>query len=171
MGEQDAFGAAVADPFDHRGVIGRVRQDDAVRQPARQRAERRPVRHIARSEYERRLLVMEIGELVLQEYVVVVCARDVPRAAGAGAAAIQGFVHGRQHLGVLAHAEIVIRTPDGHIVGLVLMVTRRARKASGLPLKIGEYTVAALPPKTVELVGEESIIVHERLLPLRACPG
>ena len=35
--EHEAFGAAVADAFDHRGVVRRVREDDAARQARRQR--------------------------------------------------------------------------------------------------------------------------------------
>ncbi len=77
-----------------------------------ERAERRPVRHVAGGEEQRGLLAVQVGELALQQDVVVVGAGDVAGAAGAGAAAVERLVHGGEHLGVLAHAEIVVGAPD-----------------------------------------------------------
>ena len=77
--------------------------------------ERRPVRDVARGEEQRRRLAVQVGELALQQHVVVGGAGDVAGAAGAGAAAVDRRVHRRQHRRVLAHAEIVVRAPDGDL--------------------------------------------------------
>ena len=66
MGEDVLLGTAAADSFDHRGVIRRVGEDDAIGQPRRERAEGRPVRHIARGEQQRRLLAVQLGELAFE---------------------------------------------------------------------------------------------------------
>ena len=62
------LGAAVADALDHRGVVERVGQDDAVGKLRAQRAERRPVRHIARGEQQRGFLVVQVGQLGLEQH-------------------------------------------------------------------------------------------------------
>ena len=49
--------------------------------------ERRPVRDVARGEEQRRLLAVQVGELALEQHVLVGGAGDVAGAAGAGAAA------------------------------------------------------------------------------------
>jgi len=64
--EDPLLGAAVADALDHRGVVELVRVDDAARELARQRAQRRVVRDVARGEEQRRLLAVEVGQLPLE---------------------------------------------------------------------------------------------------------
>ena len=93
---------------------------EKMTQPGMLRAERRqrrPVRDVAGGEQQRRFLAVQVGELALEQHVVVVGAGDVARAAGAGAAAVERLVHGRDHLRMLAHAEIVVRAPDGDLAG------------------------------------------------------
>ena len=58
---------------------------------------------------------MQVRELPLQQYMGVVRARNIAGAAGAGAIAVEGVVHGRQHCGMLAHAKVVVRAPDSHL--------------------------------------------------------
>ncbi|MBX4159295.1 hypothetical protein K4A07_19420, partial [Lactiplantibacillus plantarum] len=53
-------------------------------------------------------------------------------------------VHGRQHIGMLAHAEIVVGTPDDDILlGSVLASAHRQRKLAAHALEIGEDAVAS----------------------------
>ena len=91
---------------------------DSTTQPGMlrgQRAERRPVGDVAGGEQQRRFLAVQVGELALEQHVVVVGAGDVAGAAGAGAAAVERLVHRLEHGRVLAHAEIVVGAPDGDL--------------------------------------------------------
>ncbi len=58
---------------------------------------------------------MEIGELALQQYVIVIGARNIARTAGTGPAGFDRRHHRRTHFRVLAHAQIVIGAPDGDL--------------------------------------------------------
>ena len=105
----------VADALDHAGV---VQASDRMTQPGSRAPsvrERRPVRDVARGEEQRRRLAVQVGELALEQHVVVGGAGDVAGAAGAGAAAVDRLVHGREHRRVLPHAEVVVRAPDGDL--------------------------------------------------------
>ena len=79
------LGARMADSLDHRGMVQRVREDHRVRQAGPERAERRPVRDVARGEEQRRFLAVQVGELALEQHVIVGGAGDVAGAAGARA--------------------------------------------------------------------------------------
>src|SRR3546814_2502813 len=85
---------------------------------------------------------MQLGKLALQPHVVGAGAGDVAGAAGAGAAGLQRLGHGSEHRGVLAHAEVVVRAPDGDALAVVAAVAHRARKAPRHPLEIGENAIA-----------------------------
>ena len=110
-----------------------------------QRAQRRPVRDVARGEQEGRLLAVQVGELALEQHVVVVGAGDVAGAAGAGAAAVDRLVHGVEHGRVLAHAEIVVRAPDRDLAAAAVAIEGGAGEVAGVALEVGEDPVAALP--------------------------
>src|SRR5712671_5244375 len=103
---------------------------------------------------------MQIGKLALQEHVIVICARYVPGPTGAGTAPVYRLMHRRQYLWVLAHAEIVIGTPDDHLLGAVLPVMRRTREATRLTLDVGEDAVASFAAKITELLKEEGLVIH-----------
>ena len=59
---------------------------------------------------------MEIGKLVFQEHMIMVSSRNVACAAGAGSDPIECLVHGFEHRRMLAHPEVIVGTPDGHLV-------------------------------------------------------
>jgi hypothetical protein len=86
---------------------------------------------------------MQIGKLGLQQQMVVVVARDIARAARTGAAGLHTVDHGLDHIGVLAHAQIVIRTPDGDFIHLAILVAGRARKRAAFALQLGKRAVVA----------------------------
>ncbi len=67
---------------------------------------------------------MQLGQFALQQDVVMVGARNVAGPAGAGAAVIQYLVHGGDHFGILAHAEIVVTAPDDDVLDTVHGVPR-----------------------------------------------
>ena len=72
---------AVADAFDHRGVVPGVRQDDAAGQHRGERRERGEVGHVARGEDQRGGLAVELGKLALELDQRVRGARNVAGAA------------------------------------------------------------------------------------------
>ena len=160
MGEDDAVGAGMADALDHRGVVQRIRQHHAVGNAGGEGRERGPVRHVAGVEQQRRFLAVEIGKLLLQQHMVMIGAADIAGATGAGAAAIERAVHGSEHIGMLAHAEIIVRAPDGDVARAVRAVKGRARELADLTLEIGEDAVAALLAKSVQLLPEKRLVVH-----------
>ena len=114
VAEDDLARARVADALDHAGVVHAVGQDDAAGQPAAERGQRRVVGHVARREHQRRLLRVQLRQLRLESEGVLVVARDVARAAGPGAVAVQRRVHRAEHLRVAAHAQVIVGAPYGH---------------------------------------------------------
>src|SRR5690606_21206659 len=116
------------------------------------------VGQVAGSEDERRFLLMEGGGLAFEQHVVVIGAGDVPGAARARAAALERLVHCGQHRGVLTHAEIVVRAPDGHLGADAMLES--AREASRATLEIGEDTITPLALQCLYPVAEEGLVVH-----------
>ena len=100
--------AAIADTGDHRGVILLVRKDDAAGKQLRQRREGSFVGNECRGKEQRRFLAVEAGKLVLEFDVIVRRSGDVARSAGACADEVDRLVHCGEHLGMLAHAEVVV---------------------------------------------------------------
>ena len=152
--------AAVADAFDHRGVIERVGKHHAARDLTRQRAKARPVRDIAASEQQRGFLVVEVSQLALEQHVVVVGARDVARAARARAAFVEAIMHRFEHRGVLAHAEIVVRAPHGDGLRFLIDEARRVRELAAVALDIGEDPIPSVSAHSVQLAGEIGFEIH-----------
>jgi hypothetical protein len=86
--------------------------------------------------------------------------RDIARAARTGAATIQRFMHGAQHIRVLTHAEIIIRAPNSHFTAHALIMPSGARKLSTTPLEIGEDPVPAFTAKAIKLTLEKFFVIH-----------
>ena len=160
VAEDVPLGAGGLDAFDHRGMVLGIRQHDAARQLAGQRAQRRPVRDVAGGEEQGRLLAVEVGELLLQKHVVMVGAGNVAGTASPGAAAVERLVHGVEHDRVLAHPKIVVGAPDRHRALAAGAVMSGVGEAAVLALEIGEDAVAALAVETGQLVPEECLVVH-----------
>ena len=78
-----------------------------------QRAERGEVGDPSRCEDQRGFLAVKVGEFGFELDMLPVGAGDVARSSGAGARQIDGAVHGRQHIRMLTHAEVVVAAPDG----------------------------------------------------------
>ena len=152
--------AGLADAFDHGIVVERVGQDQAVRQQLGDRGDAGLVRDIARREYQRGRLVVQVGELALELDQRMVGAGDVARAARAGTHARCGLDHGADHLRVLGHAEVVVRAPD-HDVALALRgMPDRVGKTACNAFKIGENPVAALVPQLAQGRREITLVIH-----------
>jgi hypothetical protein len=70
----------------------------------------------------------------------------------------QCFLHGGEDRRVLAHAEIVVRTPHGDL-GPDAMV-KGARKLPAAPIEIGKDAVATFGAQRIEALSEEAFVVH-----------
>ena len=156
----------VPHPLDHRGVVESVRQDDAARQHGAQRRQRRLVRDVARSEEQGRFLAVEVGEFALEQNVVVGGAGDVAGAAGARPGAARRLAHRLDHARVLAHAEIVVRAPDGDLAFALPVAPDRAGETPGAPRQIGEDPVSALRLHLLQRPGEMRFVVHGGAFPM-----
>jgi hypothetical protein len=59
---------------------------------------------------------VEIGKLVFQEHMIMAGSGNVACAAGAGSDPIECFAHGFEHRRMLAHPEVIVGTPDSHLI-------------------------------------------------------
>ena len=160
--EDALLGAAVPDALDHRGVVERIGEDDAARHARRQRAERRPVRDVARGEQQRGFLAVQVGELAAP------AARDsgwCRRCCGCRRRrrrTVDRLVHRRRaprgagpcrdnRSSTRPSPRRRRRGGDGWRAGIRRHGARdRRRRGSGLPVQ------------PVELPAEKSFVVHER---------
>ena len=81
---------AVADALDHGRVIERVGHDYAARHHRTQGAQGGVVGNIAGREQQRGFLAVKVGQFLLQQDMIMIGAGNVPRAAGPGAALVDG---------------------------------------------------------------------------------
>ena len=114
--EDVARSPAVPDALDHAGVVPGVTEDLTARQLGGQRVEGRVVGHVARSEDQRRLLLVEGGNLCLQVLVEERVARDVPGSPRPHSVLLDGLVHGLSDHRVGGHSQVVVGAPHGDIL-------------------------------------------------------
>jgi hypothetical protein len=170
---EDPLGAArVANARDHRRMVVRIRIDHAAGQQATDRGQRRLVGDEARGEQQRRRLVVQRRQLALQEHVQVGRARDVARAAGAGAQRTHRLDAGVQDHRVLAHAQVVVGAPHGDRVrlGVGIHVALRMRERARLARQIAEHTVAAFAPDPIDRMPKNMLVMHQHLPASDAAP-
>ena len=129
VAEDLALAAGLAHAFDHRIVVQRVRQNEAVRNQLCDRRDAGLVRDVARGEQQRGLLAVQVGQFLFELHQRMMGAGDVAGAAGAGADSCGGLDHGADHLRMLAHAEIVVGTPDHDIARALRRVPDRMRES------------------------------------------
>ena len=87
-----------------------------------------------------------------------VVARNIARAACAGANRTQRLLDRRQHRRVLPHPEIIVRAPHRHLGADA--VTIGARKPSAAPLEISEYAITPLGVQRTETLSEKALVIH-----------
>ena len=130
VAEDLPLAARAAHALDHRIVVERVGQDQAIRQQARDGGDAGEIGNPAGGEDERGFLAVQVGEFALEPDDRVMRAGNVAGAAGAGAMRA-GRVDARlDHLGMAAHAEIVVRAPHRDFAGAGVLAVGRQR-ASG----------------------------------------
>src|SRR5436309_14525044 len=88
--------------------------------------------------------------------------RDVAGAAGACADPCGGLDHGADHLGVLAHAEIVVGTPDHDVALALWRVPDRMREPARDPLEIGKNPIPPLLVQGTEGALEKLGVIHRK---------
>src|SRR5580704_236133 len=103
---------------------------------------------------------MQAGEFAFQFDEGMISAGDVPRTAGARAHSRSRLDHCADHVGMLRHAEVIVRAPDHNLAGTDRRMPDRVRKLTGNPLQIDEITIAALVPKLVQGRSEQGVIVR-----------
>ena len=102
------------------------------------------VGHVARSEYERRLLAVQLRKLSLQLHQGPIRTRNVACSASAGPHRARGGAHRFDYLRMLAHGEIIVRAPDHDIPLAARAVPERMGELSHLALQVSEDAIAAL---------------------------
>src|SRR5216683_2946312 len=127
--------AGLPNAFDHRVVVGRIRQNEAIRH--------------------------QLGELALELDQRMVGSGNVTRAARPSSHAGRGLDHRIDDLGMLSHAQVVVGAPDDHLPWPLRRVPDRVREAHGDSFEIREDAVATLVPQPGDRVGEEILIGHD----------
>lgn len=89
---------------------------------------------------------------------MLIVARDISGSASTRAVVVQGLVHRLQHLGVAAHAEVVVGAPYGDLLVLGFLVG--AREFLGQAIDIVEVAVRLVLVLLVQLILIESLIVE-----------
>ena len=106
---------------------------------------------------------MQIGELRLELHDRMMRAGDVAGSARAGAMGARCANRRLDHIGMTAHAEIVVRAPDGDLARPVFLASGtplRHGEPGGVALEIGEGAIALFCLQTVDRLLETSLVVH-----------
>ncbi len=160
--------ATLPDAFDHRRMVLLVGEDDGALQEFDEGRKRGFVRNIARGKEQRGFLAVKIGQLFLKLDVEVRGARNIARAARAGADLVDGFVHCLQHGGMLPHAKVIVRAPYRYRARTFRLVMHGLWEIPPAAQDIGKNPVPSLCRQSIQCVRENAIIVHESIL---ACGG
>ena len=167
VAEDALFAARIADARNHRGMVQLVGEDDAAGQQLGEGGERRFVRDIARGEEQSRFLAMQIRKFGFQVDMIMGVAADIAGAARAGADVVQRFLHRGDHLGMLAHGEIVVGAPDSNRLGAVMAVeAARIGEGALVAQDVDEDAIAALAMEPVDRLRKDVLVVHLACLPV-----
>ena len=165
VAEDLLFGAGALHALDHRIVVRRVRENEAIGQKIGDCRNSGEIGDPAGGEHQRRLLAVQIGKLVLKLDDGVAGAGNIAGAPGAGAGLGRRFDHGGDHLGVLAHAEIIVRAPDRDVVHAALgSVPEGERKGLHIAFDMSKDPIAALIVKMSNSRLEIAPIIHSLTL-------
>ena len=162
VAEHLSLAARLPDALDHRIVVERVGQDQAVRNELTDGRNAGLVRDIARGEQQRCFLAVQVGQFLLQLHEGVMGARDVAGAAGPGADPGRGLDHRSHNLRMLSHPEIIVGAPDHDIARPVRRVPDRMGKPARDPLEVGEHAVTPFVMQAAEGGLKELTVIHRK---------
>src|SRR5258708_35725941 len=104
---------------------------------------------------------MKVGKLGFELDMLPVGPGDVSRSAGASAEPENGIVHGRKHIGMLPHSEIVVAAPHGDAAAPAVAATQqRGRGLPCHPLQLDEGPGAAVRLHLADENFESRYMVH-----------
>ena len=69
-------------------------------------------------------------------------------------------MHGRDHLRMLAHPEVVIRAPDGDVLRIAASEMLRFRKGAATPLQVGKDAIPPFPPHRIQRGLQMLLVIH-----------
>src|SRR3974390_2729474 len=146
MPPNDLLAAGLPDAFDHRIVVERIRQDEAVRQELGYGWYSGLIRYVAGGENQRGRFAVQVGELALQFDQRMIGASDVAGSAGPGAPPGGRLDHGADDFGVLGHAQVVVRAPNHDFLGALRRMPKGVRESAGDTFQISENPIPAFFP-------------------------
>ena len=152
--------AGPAHALDHRGVVQFVGQDQAVGQQPGDGRDRRLVGDKPGSEGKTGFLAVQVGKFKLEFDQRVAGAGNVAGAARARAHAPGGLLERGDDVGMLAHAEIIVGTPDGDFLGTAVGAPDGARELPNDAFHVRKDPVAPLRVELLDGILEEPLIVH-----------
>ena len=159
--EHPFLAAAVLDPGNHRRMIQFVGKDDAARQNLGQCRQRCLIRHIARGEQQGTGLAVPVGQLALELDVIMGVAANIAGSARSRTDIMQSFFHRRDHIGMLAHRQIIVRAPDGYRLRTVVMrETARIGKGTLVSQYVYKDPIAAFCMEPVNRLRKYLVVVH-----------
>ena len=103
---------------------------------------------------------MEVGKFTLKLDMLMHRARYVARAARTCAAGLSRLRHGRNDVGMMAHAKIVVRAPDRDFTLALWAVVVGLGKRTAAPFHLRENAVVALFLQLVQLIGKQRVKIH-----------
>jgi hypothetical protein len=115
---------------------------------------------ISRREEQRPLLAVVVGELMFQKHVVMAGPGNVARPARAGSDVIDSLMHRCEHRRMLAHAQIIVGTPDSN---LTFQMVEGLRKVAGASLEVRKDPIAIFASDELETRFKELIEIHRFL--------
>ena len=132
-------------------MVHLVGQDQRVRKLRHEGGQACLVGDIAAGEGQGAFLSVKGGQFVLQRDKGVAGAGDVAGAAGAGAARRRRRAHRRDHVRMLAHAQIVVGAPDSDLLRGAIVVAQGNGMATDDPLELDKMPIAVLGFQPVQL--------------------
>ena len=87
--------------------------------------------------------------------------RNVARAPRAGSDPINSFMHCCEHHRMLAHAQVIVGTPDGNLI--LLTMIKGLRKAAGASLQVRKDSISIFASDELETRLKELVEIHRFL--------
>ena len=165
MAKDEPFCPGPADSLDHGVVVLRVGKNGAIGKDAPQGSQCRQIADPARCKDQGGFLAVQFGQFGLQGDVLAIRAGNIPRASRSCTREVNGIVHGRQNVGMLTHAKVVVAAPDGHRLRRAIRPMPYCRgKGAGDTLQLDERPIATFKLHLVQQILERFSVVHDRTL-------